>query len=441
MQTGIESMRHTFIITSLFLAFLLGLPILGFTEETELPSEHIPETSTSLTSLVQNYLTSSDTESAQTILADILTHPDASLSTVSEAIRQPKSFSQQPVGPQPLKDLMVRDRQYRYSLYVPPLYNPANAYPLLVCLHGAGFTGESYLERWVPRLDDRYILVCPTVSMGAWWSRSAEELVLEIINTLHEHYHIDRDRVFLTGMSNGGIGAWIIGMHHADMFAGMAPMASGIDDVLFPFLDNLRNTPVYIIHGLHDQVMPVSLSRSLVNEMGTRGIQHVYQEHNFTHPHAGGHFFPKEELPALVSWFDEQKRDSISQRVSVVRDATHLQSFSWVRIDATDQIAAFSEQLIDQRDELIVERVYAKLDAEVISPNRIEVKTTHVRRYTVFLNDALVDFSQPVTLVTNGNVSFKGFMTPDLSTLLKQARFRNDTQVLYSAEQTIAVSD
>ncbi|GJL67134.1 MAG: hypothetical protein NPIRA05_21050 [Nitrospirales bacterium] len=434
-------MRHALIIVSLLFLLLFGFPILGFTEEPESPSEHNPETSTSLTSLVHDYLTASDSESAQTVLSDILAHPDASVSAVSEAIKQPERFSQQPVGPQPSKEITVRGRQYRYSLYIPSSYDPGKSYPLIMCLHGAGFTGESYLERWVPRLNDKYILVCPTISMGAWWSRSAEELVLKIVNMLQADYHIDRDRVFLTGMSNGGVGAWIIGMHHADMFAGISPMASGIDDVLFPFLDNLRNTPVYIIHGLHDQVMPVSLSRSLVNEMGNRGIQHVYQEHHFTHPHAGGHFFPREELPALISWFDEQKREPVSSRVSVVRDATHLQNFSWVRIDATDQIAAFSEQLIDQRDELLVKKVYAKLDAEVVSPNRIEVKATRVRRYAVFLNDDLVDFAQPVTVVTNGKVSFEGHITPGLSTLLRQARFRHDTHTLYSAQQTIEVLD
>jgi len=434
-------MRYVLTILSLLLLLLFGFSSLSITDAAELSSENIPEKSTSLTSLVQQYLTSLDGESAQTVLSDILKHSDASVSAVSEAIRQPQSFSQHSVGPQPSKEIALRGRQYRYSLYVPPSYDPGKSYPLIVCLHGAGFTGESYLERWVPRLNDQYILVCPTISMGAWWSRSAEELVLNIVHTLQVQYHIDRDRVFLTGMSNGGVGAWIIGMHHADMFAGIAPMASGIDDVLFPFLDNLQNTPVYIIHGLHDEVMPVSLSRSLVNEMNNRGIPHVYQEHNFTHPHAGGHFFPREELPALISWFDEQQRESIAQRVSVVRDATHFQSFAWVRIDATDQIAAFSEQLIDQRDEWIAEKVYAKLDAKVISPNRIDVKTTRVRRYTVFLNNELVDFSQPVTVVTNGKVSFEGHLTPDLRTLLRQARFRHDAQILYSAQQTIEVSD
>ena len=119
----------------------------------------------------------------------------------------------------------------------------------MVCLHGAGFTGEAYLERWQARLGEDYVLACPTAPMGAWFTRGAEELVLATIRSVQRRYHIDPDRIFLTGMSNGGIGTWIIGMHDAPLFAGIAPMASGLDDVLMPFLANLRSTPIYIIHG------------------------------------------------------------------------------------------------------------------------------------------------------------------------------------------------
>lgn len=79
--------------------------------------------------------------------------------------------------------------------------------------------------------------------------------------------------------------------------------------------------------------------------------------------------------------------------VTVVRDASHLLSFGWVRIDATDQIASFSEDLIDKRDDSIRQRTYARLTAEVTGPNRIDVHTDHVRQYTLYLNDELVDLS------------------------------------------------
>ncbi len=431
--------RFSVIILGLLLLLLVGLSCIGLAEEADLFTKSTLEKPISLTSLVHQYLRASDVESVQTVLSNILQHPDATISAVSEVIRQPQSFSPEPVRAQPSEDILVQGRSYQYSLYVPSSYDSSKAYPLIMCLHGAGFTGATYLERWVPRLNDKYILVCPTISMGAWWSRSAEELILEIMKTVQTRYHVDVDRIFLTGMSNGGIGAWIIGMHHADMFAGVAPMASGLDDVLFPFLDNLRLTSLYVIHGLHDQVMPVSLSRTLVNEMVDREIHHIYQEHNFTHPHAGGHFFPREELPALISWFDRHERAPISKKVSVVRDATHLMNFSWVRIDATEQIAAFSENLIDRRDEFIAEKIYAKLDAEVISKNRIVVKTKRVRRYTLFLNNELVDFSRPIKIETNAKTSFEDMVTPNLDTLLHEARRRLDPHRLFSARLTIDV--
>ena len=51
-----------------------------------------------------------------------------------------------------------------------------------------------------------------------------------------------------------------------------------------------------------------------------------------------------------------------------------------VRIDATDRIAAFSENLIDSRDEYIDGQVYAKLEAEIVKPNHIMVNTHLVKK-------------------------------------------------------------
>jgi pimeloyl-ACP methyl ester carboxylesterase len=310
---------------------------------------------------------------------------------------------------------------------------------LVVCLHGAGFTGDVYLERWQSRLGEGYLLACPTYPSGAWFTRQAEELVLTTIRGLRTRYHVDPDRIFLTGMSNGGIGTWLIGMHHAPLFAGIAPMASGLDNVLMPFLENLRNTPIYIIHGTKDQVMPVELSRSISRELGTLGYAHVYREHEREHPMAGGHYFPKEELPDLVRWFNGQHRTPLPARLTVVREASHFQAFSWLRLDSTDPIAAFSADLVDQRDERITRREYAKLDAAIVGINRIEVSAARVRRYSIFLNDQLVDISKPVMVLTNGEVSFNGMITPSLETLLRQARLRQDPRELYSVQLTITV--
>jgi pimeloyl-ACP methyl ester carboxylesterase len=325
----------------------------------------------------------------------------------------------------------VKGRAYHLALSVPLTYHPAKGYGLVVCLHGAGFTGEAYLERWQARLGEDYVLACPTTPMGAWFTRGAEELVLATIRSVQRRYHIDPDRIFLTGMSNGGIGAWVIGMHDAPQFAGIAPMASGLDDVLMPFLANLRSTPIYIIHGAKDQVMPVELSRTITKELTRLDYPYVYREHDREHPMAGGHYFPREELPELVTWLNAQRRNPLPTRVTLVRDASHFQPFGWLRIDATDPIAAFSEDLVSKRDDRIKHREYARLDAVIVAPNRIEVQADRVQRYSLFLNEQLIDSSKPIMVLTNGQVSFEGPVTPSLETLLRQARLRQDSRQLF----------
>jgi len=423
--------RSSSLLIAIAIYLLLPLSV-GWAAEASAPAE-------SLQSRILSYLDEPDAGRADSLLQMLLADSETTVELASRVIQTGRPHPAQPVGTMPDEQLVIGDRTYHYALAVPLTYQPAKGYGLVVCLHGAGFTGEAYLERWQSRLSDEYILVCPTYPAGAWFTRRAEDLVLAVIRAVQARYHVDPDRVFLTGMSNGGIGAWLIGMHHAPMFAGVAPMASGLDGVLMPFLANLRATPVYIIHGAKDQVMPVELSRSISRELASLGYPHVYREHQREHPMAGGHFFPREELPDLVVWFDRQRRNPLPTALTVVREASHFQPFGWVRIDATDPIAAFSDDLVNKRDERIARREYAKLDAAIVSPNRIEVRVERVRRYSLFLNDQLVDSSKPLVVLTNGEISFEGTVAPSLETLLRQARLRQDPCQLFPIHVTIPV--
>lgn len=427
---------HNHLLAAYVLVF--ALLAAGLAQADDVPSE---SPSASLSTLIRTYLATTDPDKAEALQVEILNNPHATLAAVTELLKQGRTYGVAPVGLQPGLPVTVHERTYRYGLYVPPTYDPAREYALVLCLHGAGFTGDAYLERWQTRLGENYILACPTYMQGTWWTRHGEELVLATLRTVQARYHIDPDRIFLTGMSNGGIGTYLVGTHDAPLFAGLAPMASGLDTVLMPFLENLKNTPVYMIHGRQDDVMPVELSRAIAQELTRLGYAFQYQEHDRVHPMAGGHFFPREELPALVRWFDRQRRTAVPKRLIVVRDATHLTPFGWARIDATDRIAAFTDLLTDSRDEAIVSRRYARLDAEIVGPNRIEVRTERVKRYSLYLNEALVDFSQPVTITTNGQIGFQGLVVPRVETLLRDARQRQDRRMLFPVLLHLAVGE
>ena len=424
-------------MTRRFLIGVLVVALAGFADhKMDAPAV---ASSAEMKTQVFRYLDSTDAEEASGLLQVMLSDPYATIDQVIRIIQTEREYAPQPTGTISDEPINVQGLAYHLALSVPLTYQPVKSYGLVVCLHGAGFTGAAYLERWQARLGEDYVLACPTIPMGAWFTRDAEELVLATIRSVQRRYHIDSDRIFLTGMSNGGIGTWVIGMHDAPLFAGIAPMASGLDHVLLPFLANLRSTPIYVIHGAKDQVMPVEFSRTLTQELTRLGYPFVYREHDREHPMAGGHYFPREELPELVTWLNAQRRNPLPTSVTVVREASHFQPFGWVRIDATDTIAVFSEDLVSKRDDLIKRREYARLDASIVGKNRIEVQVDRVQRYSLFLNEQLIDSSKPLVVLTNGQVSFEGSVTPSLETLLRQARLRQDSRQLFPIHLVIQV--
>ena len=73
-------------------------------------------------------------------------------------------------------------------------------------------------------------------------------------------------------------------------------MAGGFTEIIYDFLSNFFATPLYIIHGARDSIIPVRISRDIVEQLGDLGYSVVYSEHNDTSEsgHGGGHFFLRE---------------------------------------------------------------------------------------------------------------------------------------------------
>lgn len=346
-----------------------------------------------------------------------------------------------PTGKLPDQSIQVGENEMRYGLYVPLTYTPSRSYPLVICLHGAGFDGDSYLSRWQPRLGEDYLLACPSIDLGAWWTREGEELVLAVLSEVSRRYRVDTDRIFLTGMSNGGIGTYLIGLNHPDRFAALVPMAAALPPALFPLLENAKNLPFYIIHGAQDQVMPVQYSREVVDYLKNKGQSVVYREHERVHPMAGGHFFPGEELPDLLRWLEGQSRKPIPRELVVVRDRDHLGRTDWVRIEEVEpDVGSFwtSEHDPEESHRLQQGR-YARLMAKIVDQTFF-VTTERIARFSLLLNRDLVDFDRPTRVVVNGQEKFNGAVKPDARTLLEEARKRPDPHQRVLASVQITVS-
>jgi predicted esterase len=388
---------------------------------------HIVQVSSAPPLPVTTFLYTSDPQEATRLLEELMNHPVPEL---LKSLQTPRDYPPAPTGRLPVQTILINGEENRYGLYVPKDYRPARAYPLIICLHGAGFDGTSYLDRWEPRLEGRYLLACPSMEEAAWWTREAEELVLAVLREVARNYHVDTDRVFLSGMSNGGIGTYLIGLNHTDRFGALVPMAGALPDPLLPLLDNARTTPVYLIHGAKDGVIPAKFSQTVQTYLEKRGYDVIYREHDQVHPMAGGHFFPREELPALIKWLEKQNRVHTPKQVTVVRDRDHAGQAYWIRIDEIgSEVGSFWLSEHDPEEtKRLSQGLYARVEAKIGSGNLIDVATQHVRRYTVLLNNRVVDMGQPIRIITNGKLSFEGKVDPDAGVLLEEARRRPDPQ-------------
>jgi enterochelin esterase-like enzyme len=130
-----------------------------------------------------------------------------------------------------------------YAIYVPPDYDPDKPYPLYVALHGGSSNGNLFLgvvlgnnmpwekyrdhlyDDYEPRWKPDWIVVAPTGFGQVMWRWMGEQDVLDVIDDVRRHYTVDPDRIVLGGLSNGGVGAYAIGMRHAWRFAAVQAMA------------------------------------------------------------------------------------------------------------------------------------------------------------------------------------------------------------------------
>lgn len=175
------------------------------------------------------------------------------------------------------QDAPVRNQRERlagmdYLLYLPAGYTPSRKWPLVLFLHGRGSGNSSVaLQQAGPPANVRrgedfpFILVSPRCPPGKWWNARELEPFLEAIL---QRYPIDEDRIYLTGLSMGGFGAWALGAAMPNRFAAIAPLCGGGDPAKAGLL---KNTPIRAFHGASDHVVPLQRSQDMVDAIKAQG--------------------------------------------------------------------------------------------------------------------------------------------------------------------------
>lgn len=198
---------------------------------------------------------------------------------------------------------------YRYRVWLPRRYNKLHHWPVILYLHGSGERGDDNLRQLsiglapaLERFGERYktIVVLPQCRMGEEWYGDMEAQALAALEQTIREFHGDRRRVYLTGISMGGAGAWYMARHRG-RFAAVVPVCGevsrafedpfptdpppdiarivGARDPFAAMAESIGKTPVWAFHGAADEVIPVTQSRSMVAALRQAGGNVRYTEY------------------------------------------------------------------------------------------------------------------------------------------------------------------
>ena len=167
-----------------------------------------------------------------------------------------------------------------FWLYLPKRYAQANGdrkLPLIIFLHGSSKRGrdiERVKDNGLPPILDQkddfdFVVASPqSLANYDWQTCWRPDDVLLLLEHLLTQYHIDPERVYLTGLSMGGYGTWAAITEHADRFAAAVPICGG---GIPATARNIGKLPVWAFHGEADYVVPIRRSQEMVAAVNAAG--------------------------------------------------------------------------------------------------------------------------------------------------------------------------
>lgn len=150
-----------------------------------------------------------------------------------------------------------------YRLHVPEGFQPANSYPLVLNFHGSGSNAleEENLTDMSAEADAAGFFVVYPQGLDERWNtgpgpdgQADRQFVRDLVAAISKQYPIDPQRIYATGISNGGGMANRLGCDMADLIAAIAPDAGAYN--FWQDCSPSRPVPVLAFHGLDDLVVP-----------------------------------------------------------------------------------------------------------------------------------------------------------------------------------------
>jgi predicted peptidase len=201
-------------------------------------------------------------------------------------------------------------KEAKYVVFIPHDYQGDRPYPLIVFLHGRGECGSDGEKQVTVGLGPAikkheksfgFITVFPQ-SQKSWVANSEDgKRALHILDQVMKDYKVDARRVYLTGLSLGGVGTWSMATAYPERWAAIVPICGRGDHNK---AEKIKNIPCWCFHGDADKTVGVENSRHMINALKSAGAKPKYTEY----PGVGHNSWDKAYASAeLYDWLLQQQ--------------------------------------------------------------------------------------------------------------------------------------
>lgn len=214
-----------------------------------------------------------------------------------------------------------------YRMYTPKNMDKNKKYPLVMFFHGAGERGNDNTKQLVHGVKnlltyaqnnkEPVIIIAPQCPSGKQWvntpwgalshtmpEKPSEPMkqAIELLQNIITELPVDKQRVYVTGLSMGGFGTWDIIQRMPDAFAAAIPVCGGGDT---KEAAKLKNLPIWVFHGDKDTVVKTKRSRDMVAAIKAAGGNPKYTEYKGVGHGCWGKAYTDQDA---LKWFFSQKK-------------------------------------------------------------------------------------------------------------------------------------
>ena len=225
-------------------------------------------------------------------LADDVARSGVSFDDAYGRLKLGRTYAAAKTGQVWMTNRTADDVEHRFAVNVPESYDPAKRYQVRLQLHGGVMMRRSTVPPGnaggigqLAGIDDQIYIVPFAWDAMPWWSDDQILNLREILDRTKRAYNVDENRVVLSGVSDGGTGAYFVAMRDTTPYASFLPLngfimvlaAADIADNGPVHPNNLRDKPFFIVNGERDPLYPTRTVDPYVEHLKRGGVTLEYR--------------------------------------------------------------------------------------------------------------------------------------------------------------------